>query len=360
MGCTYSRYYPDCNFFGYYEYHSDEDDYEDNHADENVILHTNISPIKNIIFEGAATSTAPVFGTYKYLWDNNIIQGATNFAGTSSGSFFASMCAVRMNADSLLEEYLTVKQEEFKDDDFGFVRDFMRLYMQGGYYKGDVYKNWVESMLEKATGIKNITFAEVHDTYGTNLIINGSNLTKLSNDIYSSRTTPTLPVAEAVRRSSSLPVIFQFIKENDGDIIVDGGLGDNYMLEYWDSDNKPNMETLGVKIMTFDEKRDEVIKRGLDYKIKDIIDELRAVIDYQFIVNERLKTKLIPKYWERTISVRCPPREIENFELGLAEKKEELDRGIKITSQYMEYRSKHGELPQQEDILQDMSQLSSD
>ena len=67
--------------------------------------------------------------------------------------------------------------------------------------------------------------------------------------------------------------------------------------------------------MTFDETRDDVIKSNLDYKVNDIIDELRAVIDYQFIVNERLKTKLINKYWERTITIRCPPREIENFEL---------------------------------------------
>jgi predicted acylesterase/phospholipase RssA len=358
MGCTYSRYYPECGFFGLYEQHYDIDE---EYSDEKVILHTKISPIKNIIFEGAATSTAPVFGTYKYLWDNNIIQGATNFAGTSSGSFFASICAVRMDANILINEYIDVEQEDFKDDDFGFVRDFMRLYVDGGYYKGDVYKNWVDKMLEKATGIKNITFAEVNDMYGTNLIINGSNLTKLSNDIYSVETTPTLSVSEAVRRSSSLPIIFQFIKENDGDIIVDGGLGDNYMLEYWDSNNKPNMETLGVKIMTFDETRDEKIKKNLDYKIKNIIDELRAVIDYQFIVNERLKTKLIPKYWERTISVRCPIREIENFELGIKEKKEELERGIQITSQYMEYRSKHGELPQQEDRLTStMNQTSSD
>ena len=365
MGCFYSRYYPDCDLYNCNVYRKRDDnkiedgDEPEEANNENVMKHTEISPIKNIIFEGAATSTAPIFGTYKYLWDHNIIQNANNFAGTSSGSFFAAMCATRMDADILINKYKSVKSEEFKDDDFGFIRDFMRLYTNGGYYKGDVYEKWVDSMLELSTGIKHVTFMDVYVTYGTELIINGSNLTKLTNDIYSYTTTPTLPVSEAVRRSSSLPVIFQFIKENDGDIIVDGGLGDNYMLEYWDDNGVPNMETLGVKIMTYDETRDDMIKPKLDYKINNIIDELRAVIDYQFVTTERLKTRIINKYWERTISIRCPVRELENFELGYSEKKEELERGIQITSQYMEYRSIHGSLPQQEDRLQDIVSSSS-
>ncbi len=56
--------------------------------------------------------------------------------------------------------------------------------------------------------------------------------TRLS-QVYSKDHSPALPVADAVRRSMSIPLFFAAVRESD-DLFVDGGVLDNYPIRLFD------------------------------------------------------------------------------------------------------------------------------
>ena len=60
-----------------------------------------------------------------------------------------------------------------------------------------------------------------------------TNLNKRSSEVYSRDTTPKMPVAEAIRRSMSIPLFFAAVRE-DENIFVDVGVLDNYPIRLFD------------------------------------------------------------------------------------------------------------------------------
>ncbi|WP_198944394.1 hypothetical protein [Clostridium puniceum] len=52
----------------------------------------------------------------------------------------------------------------FMDDDIGAIRDVHRFIINGyGWFKGDVFTEWLENVIKKKTGNKNSTFMENQD-----------------------------------------------------------------------------------------------------------------------------------------------------------------------------------------------------
>ena len=66
-----------------------------------------------------------------------------------------------------------------------------------------------------------------HSNLKAELAVIASNISDTSMCVYSRETTPDLPIAEAVRRSMSVPFFF-YPRIANGQEIVDGGLFDNY------------------------------------------------------------------------------------------------------------------------------------
>ena len=78
------------------------------------------------------------------------------------------------------------------------------------------------------------TFADLAKRRGSpKLHLVATNLSTRSSEIYSPETTPEMPVAEAVRRSMSIPLFFAAVREA-GDVFVDGGVLDNYPVRLFD------------------------------------------------------------------------------------------------------------------------------
>jgi len=136
-----------------------------------------------------------------------------------------------------------------------------QLLYEGSLFEGQAFLNIMNRLLRaKITGTGDVTFKElpiplavIAFNYATGKVI-----------VYSSQTHPRMSVAEAVRRSMSLPIVFQPRKVNtnnrgtaDSETIIDGGVGSNFPIwlfndagnQYWPSTTiDPNRVKIGLSL----------------------------------------------------------------------------------------------------------------
>lgn len=74
---------------------------------------------------------------------------------------------------------------------------------------------------------KNVTLQQVYETFGTNLIITGANVSRKQVCYFNRLTHPDMQVAEAVKISACIPLFFKAHKI-DKEYYVDGGVLDGY------------------------------------------------------------------------------------------------------------------------------------
>jgi predicted acylesterase/phospholipase RssA len=136
-----------------------------------------------------------------------------------------------------------------------------QLLYEGSLFEGQAFLNTMNRLLRaKINGTGDVTFNElpiplavIAFNYATGKVI-----------VYSSQTHPRMSVAEAVRRSMSLPIVFQPRKVNtnnrgtaESETIIDGGVGSNFPIwlfndagnQYWPpSSIDPNRVKIGLSL----------------------------------------------------------------------------------------------------------------
>lgn len=288
---------------------------------------------ENLVIEGGSTNGTVTIGAYKILEKVGIIDKIIRFAGSSSGSMLAALAATRMPADVMEREYLNMNMCTLQDDSVGILRDAARLFKEYGFYKGDVLEKWADDMLYISTGIKNITFDEILEKYGTELYITVVNLDKVSVEYLNPYDNPHMRVSKAIRHSASIPLIFKAPKNDYGNVMADGAMGDGYPIDLFDNNegkNNVNMKTIGLKIMSPTlEKRTSRIQEQLGYEIDSLADYVNALLVFQSIMGER--SKIREGFWERTITLDSPDRPFTDFDISVDEKKDDVSTGASNT-----------------------------
>ncbi len=102
-----------------------------------------------------------------------------------------------------------------------------------GGTKGIKWSLFFEDIIERKTGNRKSTFKDFKEKGYKDLRLVGTNLTQNKSVIFSHTCTPNMPVAEAMRISSSVPLFFE-AKYYKGDLHVDGGLMRNYAISEFD------------------------------------------------------------------------------------------------------------------------------
>jgi len=196
-----------------------------------------------------------------------------------------------------------------------------------GLFKGDVFRDWIESNIFAKTNKHNTTFRELKELREEgkvefkDLFFVGTNLTKMESDVFSYETTPDMVIADAVRISMSIPFLFvphyrqvprtialvillltfnnRFekppgvtvpYKHPSGYAYIDGGLIDNYPITLFDKtkylssykNSQPgelpvfNTETLGFRLIdgklkkVYEGQDDQTTPRNQDSEINGI------------------------------------------------------------------------------------------
>lgn len=203
---------------------------------------------ENICFEGGGAKGVAYIGALKKLEEEGLLDNLKNFAGSSVGSMFAGILACRAKIDYIDDKFKELNMEDFLDDSFGIFKDVWRFFKEWGVCPGNYLHNWVGDIIEDVTGNRDITFQQIYEKYDSTLYITGTCLNEPPNTRFFDRfNTPDMPIRDAIRMSTSMPLVFVPYKYNNN-YYVDGGYLENYPINVFKNDEEDFEVTLSKTI----------------------------------------------------------------------------------------------------------------
>lgn len=274
-----------------------------------------ISKIENLVFEGGGMRAMAFLGVMRYLEEMKVLKQIKRVIGSSAGCIFAAMVACKASYKEAEEIVKNKDFSELKDDTWGYVVDVIRVINYFGICKGDALYEWFGVILEKFTGNPDITFIQLFQRTGIELVITATNVNRMKETYFSHIEYPGMPVRLAGRMSCTIPLFFKPL-EYEGDIYVDGGTMNNFPIWYFDkyyqtksgsfelasSVNSVKIRTLGFKLMAANEHISNDKKVEFDrVDITNIKQYCRAITNIAELQIER--GYIHGDYWKRTVQI---------------------------------------------------------
>jgi NTE family protein len=324
-------------------------------------------PFKNLVFEGGGVKGLAYAGAMQVLESEGILGNIGRVGGTSAGAINAVLFAAGFTVKQTMKELSALDFNDFKDDSWGVLRDMKRLKNEFGWFKGDFFREWIGDLLDQKTGSSRVTFKALKEHTNKDLFVFASNLSTGYAEVFSTEHTPRARVADAVRRSMSIPLFFKAVRDDREDVFVDGGLANNYpvklfdrekyLLEkelrrvpvYYENENQKldamgsssshyiyNKETLGFRldsgreIAVFrdgQEPQSVDIENFLDYTMQ-LIKSLLSVQENQHLHSDD---------WHRTVYIDTHGISTFDFDLSEESKKILINSGIGAATNYLEW-----------------------
>ena len=331
-------------------------------------------PFRNLVFEGGGVKGIAYVGAMQVMEEKGILQNIERVGGTSAGAINAVLVGLNYSPDECLKILNRMNFEKFLDDDFGLVRDTVRLFKEYGWYKGDYFRGWIAKLIEKKTGNPDATFKQVMEQKEgegfRDMYFMGTNLSTHFAEIFSHERTPRTCVADAVRISMSIPLFFASRRSPRGDVYVDGGLLDNYPIKLFDREryiSKANLSTQG-ETPDYYKKHNRMLKRrGLDIspyvfnketlgfrldtereiaafrdQAEPVSEEIDDFFDYcwnlmKTVVDSQTNQHLHGDDWQRTIYIDTLGVKTTDFKISNAKKKALVKSGREGAEDYFKW-----------------------
>lgn len=304
--------------------------------------------ITNLVFEGGGVRGIAFCGAIKKLEECGVLgigNPVTRIIGSSAGSMAATAVAIGYTSNELEKIFRETDFRDFQDSSFGIVRNVTRLFRKFGYYKGDALEKWLRKLIAAKTGNGDMTFQELYNEKGIELTITGTSLSRRRTVYYNMHTTPDMKLYVANRISSSIPGYYACVtlKGEDGkrDVLVDGGVLNNYPIHYFDDKTSEREQTLGLKLMGSDEQVSEHLYHGYN-EINNVADYISELINSLFIQLDR--AHIDEQYWKRTIPINT--FEVKTTEFNMSKKVQDklIQSGYDCTEHYFQEltNARHG------------------
>ena len=225
---------------------------------------------ENLVFEGGGVKGVAYVGALEVLEGEEILKNIKRVGGTSAGSIIALLVGLGYKINEIKEELEKMSMKNFMDDDIGAIRDIYRLLFNGyGWFKGDVFMEWIEEIIYKKTKNKNSTFKDIKgNPEFKGMFFQGTNLSTHFVETFSTeeKQCEDMLLKDAIRISMSIPLFFKSVKRNDC-YYVDGGVLSNY------------------PVRLFDDKK--YISNEKHYSIPDYYEEIRKIKeDTSYVYNK--------------------------------------------------------------------------
>jgi NTE family protein len=211
--------------------------------------------IKNLVISGGGISGIGLLGIIKYIDELDALENVQNYIGTSVGSILSLLLVLNYNINDLYDLLL--------------IFDFNKLVSEvsldtllNGWGFTDITKlnYFIKKLIKHKQLDENITFKQLYNKTNKNFIVTGSCINDNKIYYFNHETEPDMEIIKAISISSCIPIVFAPIKYKKK-LWVDGGLLNNYPIDYFKDDIK---NTLGICIY------DEIYQ--CENKINDIKD----------------------------------------------------------------------------------------
>ena len=194
---------------------------------------------KNLVLSGGSVRGVCHIGALTKLFESGCLNNLESYAGASVGAIITCFLALGFSIAEIWDFIYKVDMAKLVDP------NIMMFLTKFGVDEGNIMYDLIENILIAKTGIKKITFKQLHDFTNKTLTIIGSGLTTKTVIYYNHINTPDFEVALAVRISISIPGFFTPVTIDDKKYI-DGAILNNYPMNLYkdDLDN-----TIGILIV---------------------------------------------------------------------------------------------------------------
>lgn len=197
----------------------------------------------NIVLSGGGLAAIMYFGCLKYISENvDMKRHMKNILGVSSGSIFALLLIFNCDLDDCKKWLDEVKNINFNKIN---LRSLACLKNEYGLDDSEGIKCAVRQLFDMKGVNHDINFRQISQTYGKNLVICSANVSKKKLFYFSVDTTPDIPIIEAIKASTSIPLLFTPYKLND-EYHVDAFVYDNFPIHYFQNSE----QTIGLNLTT--------------------------------------------------------------------------------------------------------------
>lgn len=221
-----------------------------------------------MVIAGGATKVFAVIGVIKYLQEQDELKYIKNFVGTSAGALICLLLAMDYNYEKLKTTISsTLKNESITTFNPEGIFQLLDTY---GINDGENLHSLLEKLIYDRFKIHKMTFIDFAKASGKNLVVCVSNLSKERHEFFSLDTTPDMEVAQAVRISCSIPVLFEPVKIK-GDMYLDGGIYNNFPIDYFPDHQLKDI--LGINIMAKNYQRDDDFFKYLGFIFSSVLEK---------------------------------------------------------------------------------------
>ena len=188
--------------------------------------------IGTLVLEGGGVKGIAYGGAACALEAAGLLDGITTFRGTSAGSIAAALLASGMGCDAMHAALMSAHLDELVGS-AGILSSLEQLRTSYGLHDGAQIQLHVEQLLasQLGSGAGDITFSALRHRTNKTLQITATSLTTSRLTFFDADRTPDVPVALAVRASSTIPLVFTPTIIG-GEMYVDGGLLRNLPIEH--------------------------------------------------------------------------------------------------------------------------------
>jgi NTE family protein len=169
---------------------------------------------KNLVLEGGGVRGIAYAGVFSVLEEKGILQQIENIGGSSAGSIAGMLVCIGYTASEIDSLMIELPVQKFNDGKGGVLGKYKRFKKEFGIYKGSAFEKWLHQLIAHKTGTPLLTFKQLHELYLNNrgyknFSCTGTNISKQQLEIFNYTNTPNMPIALAVRISSSVPLYFE-------------------------------------------------------------------------------------------------------------------------------------------------------
>ena len=238
--------------------------------------------IKNIILSSGGIKGISQLGALYYLEENNLLKNTDIFIGVSIGAIIVSLYNIGYSIHELKELSLKLKIDKLQEI------NIENLFINLGLNDGDYIINILKYLFKKKNYNFNLTFQQLYNITKKKLIIVATSLTDKLPVYFSYENFPNMEIIKALRMSTSIPIYFSPIYENNK-IYIDGAVSDIYPIHLFDKNLK---NVLGIFTYT-------------DNYITDSNNILNYIYNiYKCFYNTLIKKTFLEKYKKNTIIIK--------------------------------------------------------
>jgi len=295
-------------------------------------------------FEGGGVLGIGHAGALVRLFELGGMAKKTHLVGTSVGSIITMALACGASSDYIQEKMVGLDLKKFEDGG-NIIRKICRFIFKFGWHRGNTIEMFAEEILEDLGEDPNITFRQAYDKYGYHSTITYLSVRHKKTKYADYINTPDLPIKVAVRWSSTIPYFYKpvryYRRRELIDMIVDGGVMDNYPIHVLREQGCDPVNILGFKLCGTDEFneytaiKNETDDEDVDYGIPHRNIKKYSLTMIDILRHQALRYHVHKEDWKLTCKINIGSFTTTDFDMREQDKIWLFEEGRKAIDNYL-------------------------